>query len=322
MQPVIESMINEDDPNHRRLRELVRRGFRPQAVTELTTRIEAYSLSLLDELEGQTTFELQSQYALKLPMRMISDMLGISSNDAGELQQTLGVLTKGFSGWRMLRTLVWDMPTTVRFVQSLVAKKRQHPGDDILTGLIEADDNGDKLTENELVAMVLLLIIGGYETTVHLITNGILTLLQHPQQLELLRSDMSLVDSAVEEILRHRGPLQSTKPGFASEDIELHGVIIPKGKPVMPLLGAANHDPRAFADPLRFDIGRNANRHLGFGHGVHFCLGAHLARAEATIGIRHLIERFPNLRLAVEESTLQLQTIPGWHRYQGLPLSS
>jgi cytochrome P450 len=222
----------------------------------------------------------------------------------------------------MFRSLFLDLPATVRFVRDLVREKHDNPGDDILTGLIEAEDNGDRLTEDELVAMVFLLIVAGFETTVHLISNGVVTLLDHPDQLQRLRDDTRLIDSAVEEILRHRGPVQSTKPGYACEDITLHGVTIPKGKPIMPLFGAANHDPRVFDSPGDFDIGRSPNRHLGFGHGVHFCLGAHLARAETRLALRNLIERFPNLRLAVDSSALELKPMPGWHRYSGLPVAT
>ena len=232
------------------------------------------------------------------------------------------VVAKGFSGMRLIRTLFVELPPTERFVRNLVREKRDNPGGDILTGLIEAEDDGDTLTEDEIVSMVFLLIIGGYETALHLITNGVLTLLQHPDQLERLRDDPGLINTAVEEILRHRGPIQSTKPGFAAEDITLHGVTIPKGKPIMPLFGAANHDPRAFDAPQEFDIARTPNRHLGFGHGIHFCLGAHLARAEARLALINLLERFPDLRFAVDPAALKMQSLPGWHRYDGLPVAT
>ncbi len=322
LKPMAESMIQEDDPNHRRLRELVRRGFRPQAIAKLESVIDRYSNELLDGLEREREFDLQARYALPIPVRMISNMVGVSAADMPKFQESFAVVTKGFSGWRMLRTLFLDLPGSVGFVRNLVREKRANPGDDILTGLIQAEDAGDRLTEDELVGMVFLLIVAGFETTVHLITNGVRTLLEHPEQLERLRVDPGLIDSAVEEILRHRGPVQSTKPGYASEDITLHGVTIPKGKPIMPLLAAANHDPRVFDDPGTFDIGRNPNRHLGFGHGVHFCLGAHLARAEARMALTNLIARFPNLRLAVDPSQLKLQRMPGWHRYEALPVAT
>lgn len=321
VRPLAESMIQEDDPNHRRLRELVRRAFQPQAIERLESRIDAYAQELLDTIEAEDSFELQSRYALPIPLRMIGDLVGVQEPDRMRFQQSLSVLTKGFSGWRMLRTLIWDLPATIRFVRELVRAKRREPGEDLLTALLTVEHGGDRLTEDEVVAMVFLLMIGGFETTVHLISNGVLTLLEHPEALEQLRADSSLLETTVEEILRHRGPVQATKPGYASEDLHLHGEVIPKGKPIMPLLAAANHDPRAFADPQRFDITRTPNHHLGFGHGVHFCIGAHLARAETRIALRNLLLRFDNLRLAVPPAQLKIQAMPGWHRYQRVPLA-
>ena len=169
--------------------------------------------------------------------------------------------------------------------------------------------------------MIFLLIVAGYETTVHLICNGVFTLLENPASLAELQTDPGLINSTVEEILRHRGPVQSTKPGYTTQDIQLEGGLIPKGKPVMPLFAAANHDPRVFDNPQQFDIHRTPNHHLGFGHGIHFCLGAHLARSEARLGIANLINRFPNLRLAVPANQLNLASLPGWHRYESMPLA-
>jgi len=322
LRPVIESMIQEDDPNHRRLRDLVRQAFRPQAIQQLEANIDSYSLELLDTLQHKPVFDLQSEYALKIPVRMIADMMGVSRAAMPEFQKMFSVLSEGFGGLRLFRTLFFDMPKVVAFTRTLIDDKRHNPGDDILTGLLQAEDNGDRLTENELLAMVFLLIIAGYETTVHLITNGVLTLIQHPEQRSQLQNDPTLINSAVEEILRHRGPIQGTKPVYALEDVTLHGVTIPKGKPIMPLLGAANHDPRVFEQPLEFNITRTPNHHLGFGHGIHFCLGAHLARAEARLGINNLLKHIPKLRLAVDETELELQALPGWHRYTGLPVST
>ena len=325
VKPLIESMIQQDDPNHKRLRNLVRHAFKPQAIKELEINIDRYSRQLLDELEKRSQFDLHQDYALKIPVRMTADMLGIEQSDMAVFQQTFGVLTNGFSGWRLFRTLFRDLPKTVEFARQLIHKKQKSPGDDILTGLIEAEietDSGDhRLSEDELVGMIFLLIVAGYETTVHLICNGMLTLLENPASLAELQTDPGLINSAVEEILRHRGPVQSTKPGYTTEDIQLEGGLIPKGKPVMPLFAAANHDPRVFDNPQQFDIHRTPNHHLGFGHGIHFCLGAHLARSEARLGIANLINRFPDLRLAVPASQLKLATLPGWHRYETMPLA-
>ena len=321
VKPLVQSMIQEDDPEHRRLRDLVRKGFRPQEIKRIESRIDSYSHELLDGLRNAKEFELQSQYALQLPTRMIADMLGVPMAAMPKFQAMLSTVVSGFNGLRMLRTLFMDLPGAVGFVRDLVRDKQKNPGEDILTGLIQAEEGGDQLTEDELIAMVFLLTVAGFETTVHLITNGVLTLLQHPGELEKLKNDPTLIDSAVEEILRHRGPVHMTKPNYAAEEVTLHGVTIPKGKPIVPLLGAANHDPRVFENPGEFDITRSPNRHLGFGHGIHFCLGAHLARAEARLAIRNLFARFPDLGLAVDESALELVAMPGWHRYNGLPVA-
>jgi len=181
-------------------------------------------------------------------------------------------------------------------------------------------DEGQQLSEDELVSMVLLLILAGFETTVHLITNAVVTLLLHPVQLQRLRDQPDLMSSAVEEIVRYNGPVQSTKPAYASQAITLHGVTIPRGAMVLPLLGAANRDPAVFERPEVFDIARTPNRHLGFGQGIHYCLGAPLARMETRIALQTLLKRNPNLRLAVEPKALKLQTIPTWHRYERLPV--
>lgn len=321
LRPLTESMIQEDDPNHRRLRELVRRAFRPQAIARLSAQIDDYANELLDSLADAGPVDLQARYALPIPIRLISGMLGLPESAAVRLKSTLATVTASFSGWRIVRTLFRDMPRAVQFVRELVDEKRKHPGDDILSGLIEAEASGDRLTEDEIVGTVFLLIVAGFETTVHLITNGVVALLDHPEQLERLRRDPTLIDSAVEEILRFRGPVQSTKPGFASVDLTLHGVTIPRGKPILPLIAAANHDPRAFDQPERFDIARAPNRHLAFGHGVHYCLGAHLARAETRSALINLVRRFPDLRLVVPRTDLRLERVPGWHRYAGLPVT-
>lgn len=320
VRPMLHSMITEDEPAHRRLRELVRRAFRPQEIEGLEARIDAIVLERLDALDGSGSVDLQAQFALPVPVRMISAMLGVPEDALPGFRRLMDAVSRGFSGWRVLHTLFFRLPETVRFVRELVRAKRGAPGDDLLTALVHAEAEGDRLSEDELVAMVLLLVIAGYETTVHLITNGVVALLDHPAQLERLRGDPALWAPAVEEILRYRGPVQSTKPNYSCEDLTLHGVTIPSGAAVMPLLGAANHDPRIHEAPQRFDVGRSPNHHLAFGHGIHYCLGAQLARAETRIALRRLFERFPELALAVPRERLRLQAVPGWHRHDGLPV--
>ena len=314
------SMIYEDDPQHRRLRNLVNKAFTPRAVGRLSDRVEEISAELLDDLEKQGQVEIQEAYARPIPTRVIAEMVGLPREDLLEFAASMRMLTSGFSGLRVLRTLFWDLRQTNQFFRTLIARKRAEPGDDILSELIAAEEEGDRLSEDELVAMVFLLIIGGFETTLHLITNGVRTLLEHPDQLDRLRAEPELWNSAVEEIVRHRGPVHGTKPQYAMEDVSLHGFTIKRGTPVMPLLGAANHDPRAFEKPDEFDITRSPNHHLGFGFGAHFCLGKQLALMETRIALKNLVERNPNLRLAVDPGELEILNIPGWHRYASLPV--
>ncbi len=316
------SMIVEDDPEHRRLRNLVNRAFTPHAVERLSGRVEELSHDLLDSLEKRESFDLLAEYARSIPTRVISEMVGVGPQDAEVFRQSLGVLTKGFSGFAIIRTLLWDLRRTSKFIRSLIERKRGDPGDDILSSLIQAEEDGDRLSEDELVAMVFLLIVGGFETTLHLITNGVHTLIEHPDQLERLRAEPELWDSAVQEIVRHRGPIHSTKPHYATEDVTLHGYTIKRGTPVMVMIGAANHDPRVFERPDEFDVGRSPNPHLGFGLGRHFCLGRQLALMETRIALGNLFERFPDLRLAADPSELEIAPMPGWHRLVSLPVTS
>ncbi|MEO1761605.1 MAG: cytochrome P450 [Cyanobacteria bacterium J06629_18] len=314
------SMINEDEPNHRRLRDLVHQAFTRHSLAKMEGRIEQLTNDLLDKAESQGTIDLKQAYALPIPVTVIQEMVGVADEDMPRFYNGVKALSDGFSGLTMLRTFFWDMPRLSKFVRELIYRKRSNPQEDILTALIQAETEGQKLSEDELVAMVFLLIIAGYETTVYLILNSVLTLLQHPDQLARLRSEPELINSAVEEILRYRGPVQGTKPAYALEDVTIHGVKIPKGAAVFPLLGAANHDPDVFENPQMFDITRSPNKHLGFGSGIHTCLGAPLARMETRIAINNLIKRNPNLRLAVDASELELINMPLWHRYKNLPV--
>ena len=319
---IAESMIVEDNPGHHRLRSLVQKAFTSSAIARIEPRIEQLTHELLDAASEQSgPVDLMQVYSLPIPVTVIKELVGVSDEDMPRFRNSMRILSEGMSGWRMLRTLLWDLGAAGRFVAELIAEKRKNPGDDVLTGLIEAEEDGDRLSEDELISMVFLLIIAGYETTVHLISNGVLTLLEHPDQLARLRAQPGLMESAVEEILRFSGPIQTTKPNYPIEDVELHGVTIPKGATVMPMFGAANRDPAMFDQPEVFDIARTPNKHLSFGRGLHFCLGAPLARMETRIALTALLERSPNLRLAVAPEELEFQNVPGWNRYQRLPVT-
>ena len=315
------SMIIEDDPEHRRLRSLVNQAFSPRAVAALSDRVTGLTEETLDGLSGkQGPIDLLSDYARPIPMRVIADMVGVSGSKAQEFSKIMGTLTQGLTGMRMIRTLFWDLRPAQRFVRGLIHRKRAEPGDDILSELIGAEHEGERLNEDELVAMVFLLMIGGFETTQHLITNGTRALIEHPGQVERLRANPDLWGSALEEIVRYRGPVHGTKLQYAAEDISLHGQTISRGSPVMPMLGAANHDPRVFEKPDEFDITRAPNHHLGFGFGPHFCLGRQLALMEARVSLEKIFSRYPDLRLAVPASELKMAAMPGWHRHVSLPV--
>ena len=315
-----ESMIVADDPAHARLRRLVQKAFTSSAIASMEAPLRTHAHALLDEAIPRGTVDLQAAYASPIPVRAISDMMGLETGDAPRFHDGMTALSDGLTGWTMLRTLLWDLPKLDRFVRELIERKRVAPGADILTALIAAEENGDRLSENELVSMVFLLIIAGFETTVHLISNLVLALLTHPEQLERLRADPSLVEGAVEEGLRFCGPIHGTKPCYPIEDVTIHGVTIPRGATVIPVLGAANLDPREFDDPERFDIGRPIRRHLGLGRGIHFCLGAQLARMETRVALEVLLERCPDLSLAADPATLERERMPLWHRYAGVPV--
>ena len=317
------SMINTDGEQHRRLRNLVHQAFTPRRLSSLEGRIEQLTLELLDKLESissQSELDLTKSYSLPLPVTVIAEMVGVDPAYLPQFASYVDKLASGFTKLRMLKTMYWDMPKISKFVRQLIDKKRKHPGEDILSGLIEAQEADDCLSEDELVAMVFLLIVAGHETTVHLISNSVVTLLDHPDVLNRLKSEPELWDSAVEELLRYAGPVLSTKPMFAKEDVVLHGVTIPKGKAVLPLLGAGNFDPQVFDNPEQFDITRSPNKHLGFGKGIHYCLGAPLARMETKIALRNLFDRYPDLKLAVPKDQLEFHRMPGWNRYKEMPI--
>lgn len=324
IQMMTSSMIIEDEPEHRRLRSLVSQAFTPRSIERIGERVDRLTDELLDAVPKGEPFDLIAAYSLPIPVTVIRELLGVSAADMPRFTLSLRALTRGYSLFSILATMFLDMPRTVRLLDEMIERKRAAPEDDVLSALIAAEQAGDKLNHDELLAMVYLLIIAGYETTVHLITNAVITLLQHPQQLAQLRASLDagdeLLDATIEEVLRYAGPVQGTKPQYPAQDIVIRDVEIPRGAMVLPCLGAANRDPNVWTDPDRFDIHREHHKHLGFGFGPHFCLGAALARLETKIALRKLLRRFANIELAVPAEQLELQALPLWMRYKALPL--
>jgi cytochrome P450 len=290
-----------DPPDHTRLRGLVSKAFTPRVVEGLRPRVEEIVEELLDEAATRGTFDAIEDFAYPLPVRIISEMMGVPPEDEAK-----------FRGWsrEMARSLDPDFvlaPDVIErrqkagaefseFFRDLIAKRRMDPEDDLLSGLIAAEEEGHKLTEVELVTTCILLLVAGHETTVNLIGNGLNALLRNRDQFELLHDEPSLIKTAVEELLRYDAPVQLTGRD-ALEDIQLTDTTIREGEGTVLLISGANRDPAQFADPERLDIRREENRHLAFGMGIHFCLGAPLARVEGQIAIGEITRRFPKAEL-------------------------
>lgn len=314
-----DSMVMKDGDDHRRLRTLAHKAFTPMRVAALERRIAQLADELLDAADArgpaqtQGAADLIADFALPLPVAVISDMMGVDERHRHHFHHWMkGILDLEAAGPLELLTNVPNMIKLGRFLRGLIAERRQHKGDDLLSALVEAEEAGDKLSFDELVASTLIILLAGHETTVNLIGSGVLALLEHPEQLQRLRAQPELMEPAVEEMLRYTSPVQLNAPRYACEDAELCGVIIPKGAAVCPLLGSANHDEAQFAEPERFDIGRQPNRHVAFGYGPHFCLGAPLARLEARVALRALLQRYTGLQLAVPRAALT------WRRSQSV----
>jgi len=319
-----DTMVYRDDPSHLRLRKLVSRPFTPRAIQGLRERIRTVARELLDGFEPGQRIELHQQYALPAPTTVISEMVGVSSEDRPIFYSFIEQLFEAMLNHNAAGAGE-QMEGFVAYLREMVERRRADPGQDIITTLITAREDHlgrpDRLTDDEVIAMVFLLITGDYQTTPNVIANGIAALLTHPDQLGLLRKHPELIGSAVEEILRYSGTVGGTEATtFAGQDITLHGVTIPRGAMVTTLLTSANRDPAQFPDPDRFDITRSPNDHLAFSRGTHFCLGSHLARLETGIIIGELINRFPDLRLAVAPEELRLQPIPLLNRFEEVPV--
>jgi cytochrome P450 len=294
------NMLVTDPPDHTRLRGLVTRAFTNRTVERLRPRIVTLVDELLDTFGTGEEVEVMDALAFPLPVTVIGDMLGVPAEDRPALRplvrKVTAILELAVSPEALAEAAGADAELS-RYFADLVAQRRADPRDDLLTKLIEAEDKGDQLTEHELISTAILLFAAGFETTTHLIGNGLLALLRHPDQLARLRADRGLLPRAVEELLRYDSPVQIAAR-TTYEDLSLGGRDIPAGSLVLALLGAANRDPGRFTDPERLDVGRDEGPPMSFGGGIHFCLGAALARAEGQIVLDRLLDRFTTMELA------------------------
>ena len=293
-----------DPPDHTRLRRLVSKAFTPRRVEELRPRIAELVDALLDEVDGEPTFNLLEALAFPLPVIVICELMGVPAEDRDSLKEwstaASRLLDPDVEGETLELGLLAGMGLAGYF-DALFEERRRQPQDDLVSGLVAAEEEGDRLSADELRAITVLLFIAGHETTMNLIGNGTYALLQHPDQLALVRDDPEMARSAIEELLRYDGPVHVTAR-VPTEDIDVGGTPIAAGERMVVALGAANRDPAQYPDPDRLDVTREDNRHLTFSHGIHFCLGASLARVEGQVAIPRLLQRFPNLALAAEPS--------------------
>lgn len=318
---VMESMVMRDGADHRRLRTLAHKAFTPSRVAALERRIVQLSEDLLAAADARGRLDMISDFALPLPVAVISDMMGVDERHRDHFHHWMkGILELDGAGWIELLTNYPNMIKINRFLRELIAERRAHKGDDLLSALVSAEEAGDKMSFDELTAATLIILLAGHETTVNLIGNGTLALLEHPDQLERLRAHPELLDSAVEEMLRYTSPVQLNAPRYATTDTELCGIPIRKGESVCAIIGSANHDDAQFPDPERFDIARQPNRHVAFGYGPHFCLGAPLARLEAKLAFRVLLQHYADLRLAVPRHQLAWRRSQSVRGLEALPL--
>ena len=314
-------MLNRDGDDHRRLRRLVTKAFTPRMVEQLRPRIQEIADELIDAVEPRGSMDLSAEYAFPLPITVIAELLGVPSADRNRFQEWSDAIITPAIEAEALERFFGQMGEFVEYLTDLFVARRADPQDDLVSALLAARDEADALSEEEVFGTVVLLIVAGHETTVGLIGNAVVNLLSHPDQLELLWADASLLPAAIEETLRYEGPVERTLNRWAATDVELGGQTIRRGEPVIAILGAADRDPDRFDDPDRMDILREDLRHLAFGRGSHYCLGAPLARLEAEIALETLFRRLPGLRLAVEPAELEWRATPGFRRLEALPVA-
>ena len=311
-----QSMIAADEPDHRRLRSLVDQAFQRQNISELRPRIEELVELQLDEVaqvaaqnDGQV--DLVEHLARAIPLTVICEVLGLPAEDRSKFKKWFSSFANIKSIWGILKVMP-GLRKTLKYLRGQIDEVKREPRDGLITALVEAEQAGDRLSDNELQSMLMLLLLAGHETTVHLISNSVLTVLQLPEVRRALLEDSSKIESAVEEMLRYNSPAQFVKPRFVTEEVEFHGQQLRRGEVVMPIVASANYDPARFDNPTEFQIDRPQNYHLGFGAGPHVCLGLKLARAETQIVLERLLARWPNPQPAFEPSS------PDWSKRIGM----
>ncbi|WP_240627268.1 cytochrome P450 family protein [Thermoflavimicrobium daqui] len=313
-------MLNTDPPDHSRLRSLVQKAFTPRMVENLRPRIQDIANQLLDQVVKNNQMDLIQDYAFPLPIIVISEILGIPIEDRSQFRHWSNAIIYAFNRPDRRKQIIPEIVNFNHYLKELVAKRQQHLQDDLISALIQSSINSDKLSESEIYPMIFLLIIAGHETTVNLIGNGLFSLLQHPDQCEKLRNYPYYIDTAIEEFLRYMSPVEFATNRWAAEEIHLHGKTIAKNDLVLISLASANRDPTQFPHPNHLDITRQKNEHIAFGKGIHFCLGAPLARLEGQIAIQTLLQRIPQFELSVDRDQLEWQATFLMRGFKSIPI--
>ncbi|MFD1173385.1 cytochrome P450 family protein [Oceanobacillus picturae] len=301
------NMLFADMPDHRRLRGLVSKAFTPQMIAGMRDRIQEITDELLDEIGGQETVNLIDAFAFPLPIIVICEMLGIPTEDRDNFRIWSNSMIEGSNG-AYAQDIQKHMQDFIQYLRDRFETVRKNPGEDLISKLIVAEEQGDQLTEKELYGVVSLLIIAGHETTVNFIGNSIMALIENPDQLALLKEQPDLIKTAIEETLRFNDPVEYSTSRWASEDMVFKDQAMKKGDLVIVILNAANHDPSQFENPDQLDITREKSKHLAFGKGIHACLGAPLARLEGEIAIASFFKRYPHAQLNINKDDLEWRT--------------
>ncbi|MFE7569522.1 cytochrome P450 [Streptomyces sp. NPDC057539] len=301
-------LLNIDPPDHTRLRRLVSKAFTPRRVAEFAPRVQELTDRLIDGFAAKGEADLIHDFAFPLPIYAICDLLGVPREDQDDFRDWAGMMIRHAGGPR--GGVGRSVKKMRGYLADLIHRKRADPGDDLISGLIRAGDHGEHLTENEAAAMAFIILFAGFETTVNLIGNGMFALLRHPEQRALLQRSLragetELLATGVEELLRYDGPVELATWRYATEPLTLGGQLIAAGDPVLVVLAAADRDPERFTDPDTLDLSRRDNQHLGYGHGIHYCLGAPLARVEGQTALATLLTRLPDVRLAGDPGDLR-----------------
>jgi len=317
-------MLNLDVPDHTRLRGLVNKAFTARVVSQMEERVQRLADELLNKVQARQQMDLVEQYAYPLPINVIADLIGVPPADrhkfrlwSSGLVSPSSTANRNPKKYERTQRIIQDFTS---YLQRLFDQRRAEPQDDLITLLLQAEEDGDKLSESELFSMMILLIVAGYDTTVNLISNGALLLLQHPEQLALLMAEPERFPNTIEEIMRHESPVDRATTRFVATDLEFQGHAMKRGDAVSLVLGSAGRDESQFDNPEQFDITRQNVKHLGFGMGIHYCLGAPLARLEGQIALETLFRRLPNLRLDIEIEKLKWRTNPILRGAQRMPV--